>query len=273
MTNPNILAIIAAVFYTSATVLLILGLTQTQHAQAGGKSEPGARRALILAALSVFIHAVVAIQQTGLPVMLQLPFLVSLNVSALFIVCLLLLLCLYQPAEYLGLAVFPIAAVVLLISSTTETSGSALALNIELHVLLSLTAYAFLCLAAVQAILVWVQRKKLQNHSPGGFMKALPALDETERLLFTLLTVGFIVLSLSLATGFFYLEDLFAQSLVHKTVLSVLAWLIFGFLLLARWRWGWRGQRAVFWTLTGFAVLILAYFGSKFVLELVLNRS
>ena len=104
-------------------------------------------------------------------------------------------------------------------------------------------------------------------------MRVLPALDETEALLFTLLGSGFLVLSLSLATGFIYLEDLFAQSLVHKTVLSVLAWVIFGALLFARWRWGWRGKRAVFWTLVGFAVLILAYFGSKFVLELVLQRS
>jgi len=226
-----------------------------------------------LATIALILHALLAIQQTGLPTALQLPLFVSLNVAALFIVLLLLALCLRQPADYLGVAVYPLAAVVLLISVMNERTGNALDLKIQLHVLSSLTAYAFLALAAAQAVLVWVQRHQLQAHKPGGFMRALPALDVTENLLFTLLTTGFLVLTLSLATGFVYLEDLFGQSLAHKTVLSVLAWLIFGALLLARWRWGWRGRRAVFWTLTGFAVLILAYFGSKFVLEVILNRS
>jgi ABC-type uncharacterized transport system permease subunit len=65
---------------------------------------------------------------------------------------------------------------------------------------------------------------------------------------------------------------MFAQHLVHKTVLSVMAWLVFGGLLLGRRVWGWRGQKAIRWTLSGFLLLILAYFGSKFVLELLLNR-
>lgn len=273
MTNPNILAIVAAALYVAAAVVLLLSLTRTNAGEHATAQSSKGRSALILAAIAALIHALVAVQQTGLPQNLQLPLLVSTNVSALFIVTLLLAVCLRQQAHYLGLAVYPISAVLILLSGTTQAQSSTLELNIQLHVLLSLTAYAFLALAAVQAILVWVQRKKLHNHKPGGVLQVLPALDETERLLFTLLSAGFITLSLSLATGFFYLEDLFAQHLVHKTVLSVLAWLIFGLLLFARWRWGWRGKRAVFWTLIGFAVLILAYFGSKFVLEIVLNRN
>ena len=268
MTNPNILAIIATCLYVGAAVLLLLSLSRSDS----GPSLRGGRTALLLAAIAAAIHALVAVHQTGLPQQLHLPLFVSMSVAAMFIVLLLLILCLTKPAHYLGLAVYPIAAIALLLSSATDATDNALPLNIQLHVLLSLTAYAFLALAAVQAILVWIQRRNLHAHKTAGFMRVLPALDQTEALLFTLLGAGFFVLSLSLATGFFYLEDLFAQSLVHKTVLSVLAWLIFGALLFARWRWGWRGKRAVFWTLTGFVVLILAYFGSKFVLELVLNR-
>lgn len=272
MTNPNILTIIAAVLYFSAAALLLLSLSRADSERTFGQHNPPGRHALMLAAVAVLIHAMVALKQTGLPNTLHLPFFISMNVTGLFIVWWLLVVCLKRPADYLGLAVYPIAAVLLLISNAIGSTSSNLSLNIELHVLLSLTAYAFLSLAAAQAVLVWIQRKKLHGHQPGGFLRVLPALDETERLLFTLLTIGFIVLTLSLGTGFFYIEGLFAQSLVHKTVLSVIAWIIFGGLLFARWRFGWRGQRAVFWTFIGFGMLILAYFGSKFVLELVLQR-
>ena len=84
--------------------------------------------------------------------------------------------------------------------------------------------------------------------------------------------VGFILLSVSLITGFIYLEDMFAQHLVHKTVLSIVAWIAFAVLLWGRYRFGWRGRKAIRWTLVGFAVLMLAYFGSKAVIELILHR-
>ena len=84
---------------------------------------------------------------------------------------------------------------------------------------------------------------------------------------------GFALLSAGLLTGIFFLEDIFAQHLVHKTVLSIVAWLVFGILLWGRWRFGWRGRTAIRWTLSGFVVLLLAYFGSKFVLELILQRT
>ena len=83
---------------------------------------------------------------------------------------------------------------------------------------------------------------------------------------------GFILLSVGLLTGFLYLEDMFAQHLVHKTVLSMVAWIAFAVLLWGRFRFGWRGRTAIRWTLIGFAVLMLAYFGSKAVVELILQR-
>jgi len=97
-------------------------------------------------------------------------------------------------------------------------------------------------------------------------------LQTMEKLLFQLIATGFVLLSLSLLSGFLFVENLFAQHLVHKTVLSILAWLVFGILLVGRIKQGWRGQTAIRWTLGGFASLMLAYFGSKIVLEWVLNR-
>ncbi len=93
-----------------------------------------------------------------------------------------------------------------------------------------------------------------------------------EQFLFQLITAGVILLTLSLMTGFLYVEDLFAQHLVHKTVLSLAAWLVFSILLWGRWRFGWRGRKAIRWTMAGFAVLLLAYLGTKFVIEFVIAR-
>jgi ABC-type uncharacterized transport system permease subunit len=93
-----------------------------------------------------------------------------------------------------------------------------------------------------------------------------------ESLLFQMIGAGFVLLSLTLVSGLMFVEDIFAQSLVHKTVLSLLAWGVFGILLWGRWRFGWRGRTAIRWTLSGFAALALAYFGTKLVLELVLKR-
>ena len=69
-----------------------------------------------------------------------------------------------------------------------------------------------------------------------------------------------------------FLEDIFAQHLVHKTVLSLVAWCIFAILLWGRHVLGWRGNTAVKLTLAGFVVLMLAFFGSKLVLEVILQR-
>ena len=86
------------------------------------------------------------------------------------------------------------------------------------------------------------------------------------------LGAGFAVLTLALFSGFIFVRDLFAQHLIHKTVLSCLAWIVFAILLFGRWRFGWRGRVARTWTLSGFALLGLAYFGSKIVLETILGR-
>jgi ABC-type uncharacterized transport system permease subunit len=91
-------------------------------------------------------------------------------------------------------------------------------------------------------------------------------------LLFQMIAIGFVLLSLALLSGLLFLEDIFTQHLVHKTVLSSIAWAVFGILLWGRWRFGWRGRTAIRWTLSGFATLALAYFGSKLVLELLLKR-
>lgn len=186
---------------------------------------------------------------------------------------LLLLSAIKRPTENLGIIVFPgtALAVALGLSFSTEQITEPLNSSIEIHILISIAAYSLLSIAAVQALLLTIQDYHLRHKHPGGFIRALPPLQTMERLLFQMIGVGFVLQSLSLLTGFIFLDNMFAQHLVHKTVLSIVAWAVFATLLWGRWRFGWRGKKAIRWTLSGFVFLALAYFGSKTVLELILS--
>jgi len=180
-----------------------------------------------------------------------------------------------KPVAKLGVAIFPLAALMLgmdLAFGAHERHLSVLSWSMATHILTSIIAFALLNIAALQALLLAFQDRQLKSHPPKRFVQSLPPLQAMEALLFQILSAGVLFLSVSLVTGFVYIEDLFAQHLAHKTALSILAWLLFTGLLLGRWRYGWRGQTALFWTLGGFVLLLLAYFGSRFVLELVLRR-
>lgn len=172
----------------------------------------------------------------------------------------------------LGIGLYPLvgaAVLVLPLGRSTEAVLQQLSWQLEAHILLSVLAYGLLALAAFQAILLAIQDYRLRHHRPGGLLRALPPLAVMEGLLFQTLVAGFALLSLALFSGLIFVEDLFAQHLAHKTVLSIFAWLVFAVLLWGRWRFGWRGRTAIRWTLSGFALLVLAYFGSKLVLELI----
>jgi ABC-type uncharacterized transport system permease subunit len=170
----------------------------------------------------------------------------------------------------LGLFALPVAAGTLLTHALqAPLAPKPLDWQQQLHAALALLAYATLAVAAVVAVTVWLQERALRRREFGRWLRALPPLVQFETLLFRTIAVGFALLSAALLTGLLFVEDLFAQHLVHKTVLSILSWVAFGTLLVGRRRYGWRGAKAVRWTLTAMALLVLAYFGTKFVLEIV----
>jgi ABC-type uncharacterized transport system permease subunit len=144
--------------------------------------------------------------------------------------------------------------------------------QIRLHVVIALSAYALLSIAALQALVVAWQERSLRRKHLSTILRALPPLSAMEELLFQYIIAGFALLTLTVLSGALFIEDWMAQHLVHKTVLTILAWIVFGMLVFGRWRFGWRGRTAVNWTLAGMGVLLLAFFGSKLVLELVLGR-
>jgi ABC-type uncharacterized transport system permease subunit len=197
----------------------------------------------------------------------------AFSLIAWTITLLLLLSALSKPVENLGIVLLPMAALAILLEtrfSSIHLLNEDASLGLTVHVLVSMLAYSLFTLASVQSILLAIQDHQLHHRHPGGFIRALPPLQTMEGLLFEMIGAGFFLLTLALGSGFLFLDDMFAQRLVHKTVLSITAWIVFGMLLWGRYRFGWRGQKALIWTLSGFVVLMLAYFGSKAVIELVL---
>lgn len=199
----------------------------------------------------------------------------SLLVASFVINLMLYLACLVKSVEHLGLIVLPIAIACLGLNILffDPDTGVALSSGIQAHIITSIIAFSVLCLSAVQAILLFFQERVLKQHSNTGILRALPSLHDNETLLFQSISFGVMILTAALVTGFVYLDDIFAQHLVHKTTLSSLAWVVFVILLWGRMQFGWRGATAIRWSLAGFTFLILAYFGSKFVLELVLYNT
>lgn len=175
----------------------------------------------------------------------------------------------------LGLVIYPTAGVCAL-AAFAMPSGSAAADTLTwpaiMHILLSMLAYGLLTLGAVQAVILALQHRQLRRRPPGPLMAALPPLETMERLLFRLIITGFVLLSLAIVTGAVFIDHLFAQHLAHKTILSLVAWLVFAVLLWGRRQFGWRGRMALRGALSGYGVLVLAYFGSKAVLELLLGQ-
>jgi ABC-type uncharacterized transport system permease subunit len=271
----TLLAIAAILFYLAATALVWLRLFRRTPGNGEGWL-PARDLALSLGFAGLILHSWLLWDSIFSHAALNLGFFNALALTAWTVVTLLLVSALTKPVENLALILLPVAALTLglearfgEVSFMCPTTSWAL----KVHVLLSMLSYSLLTLAAVQAILLAVQDHHLRNRNPGGFVRGLPPLQTMESLLFEMIGAGFVLLTLALLSGFAFLEDMFAQHLVHKTVLSCLGWLVFGGLLLGRFRYGWRGRTAIIWTLAGFVLLILAYFGSKAVLQLILERA
>lgn len=264
-TTALLVATLSICTYLASTLLIIRHIDQSRMQKA----------ALYLAWTAVCTHllytAIVFQQNSGF----NFSFFSTGSLVAMIVALLLLIAAVNKPVEKLGIGVFPIAAIMLALELNFADKTQYVSKHnwaMSTHILTSIIAFSLLNIAALQAILLAIQDQQLKSHPPKRFIQSLPPLQTMESLLFQMLGTGLVFLSISLVSGFIFIEDLFAQHLVHKTVLSILAWVIFTCLLIGRNRYGWRGQTAIQWTLIGFVLLLLAYFGSKLVLELILHR-
>jgi len=260
------LVLAAALLYLAAASLVARRLAR-DHAAPAGIWLVTALSAVVLHAL----HHTLIWHRIGAP---DLHFFAAISLVGLGMAALTTLFAGNGRMGALGVVVFPLAAAALAAHAlfTTHTAQQALGWRLELHAWLALLAYATLAIAALLALMLWAQERALRRHTFHRWLRLLPPLTELETLMFRTIAVGFVLLTVTLLTGVVFIEDFLGQRLPHKTVLSVLSWLTFGALLLGRWRRGWRGARAVHWTLSAMGLLLLAYFGSKFVYEMLLQR-
>ncbi|MBE0472880.1 inner membrane protein YpjD [Rhodoferax sp.] len=145
---------------------------------------------------------------------------------------------------------------------------------LPLHWALGIASYGLFAVAVVHAWLMSraESRMRLASNDAGG----LPLLT-MERLTFHFVHLGFALLTATLLAGFFFGGQLYGAGQAirwdHKTIFSVLSWLVFAVLIIGRARFGWRGKRAVRFLYAGSGLLLLAYAGSRFVMEVVLGQS
>ena len=261
---PGTLSLVACILYLVTAGIIAAGLRR-------GTMRPGAGAALLwLVALASHAGALVGPTFTGAG--LNLAFFQAGSVTALLIATTLLCSCLCRPLAALAVPMLPVTAVFAVLGNLGEHQViTAVTPGIRVHVLSSLLAYSVLWLTSLQAVMLHFQNRELRGHT-GPLLRVLPPLDAMEAFLFHLLALGLALLTLSLVSGWIYHYDLFAQHLAHKTFLGAAAWLLFAVLLTGHLFAGWRGELATKLTLAGLGLLITAYFGSKFVLEYVLQR-
>ncbi|WP_137819508.1 inner membrane protein YpjD [Pseudomonas sp. 2FG] len=264
--HPLLPSLAAACLYAGATAYQGLRLSQ--------RVAPDKRLLTLLGVLALFAHGFSLFIQLITPAGLNLDFFSAASLITAAVILLTLLACARIPVENLLLLLFPLGCLTVLLALFVP-AGTVQVIDEEpgilAHILLSILAYGMLTIAALQSLLLLLQDHQLKNKHPSGLSKNFPPLQTMESLLFGFLWAGWGLLSLSLLSGWLFLEDLFAQHLAHKTLLAGVAWVIFAVLLWGRHQRGWRGHQAIRWTLAGFCLLMLAYFGSKLVREFILH--
>ncbi len=178
---------------------------------------------------------------------------------------------LYRPLEWVSLMAFPVSILLLPPAMLVHTSytSAPLAPGIAAHVIMSILAYAAMTIATCQSILIMLQHHQLKQGNLRGLPSRLPPIQTMETMLFELIWTGFILLTVAIALGLIYVDNLVTQHLVHQAVLTVIAWLIFAFLLTGRHFIGWRSITAGRLTIAGFIVLIVGFFGTQAIIDLV----
>lgn len=257
-----------------AAAAIYAGATTYQGMRLAKREAPNKPLLALLALVALLFHGGSLFMQLHASAGLSLDFFNAASLIAFAVIAITLLACSRIPVENLLLILMPLGLLTVLLAQFLP-SGTLKPIDEEpgiiAHILLSILAYGLLTIAMFQALLLALQDHQLKHKHPSGLIRNFPPLQTMESLLFGFLWAGWLLLSLSLLSGWLFFEDLFAQHLVHKTVLSCVAWVVFAVLLWGRHQLGWRGHKAIRWTLAGFCLLMLAYFGSKLVREFILH--
>lgn len=263
--------------YLTALLAGILYLVATAHIVREIRAGRAERRQIFLLAgiAAVLLHGAHAALVVATPDGIELGLFSVSSLVGLLVALIAIITSLFRPVAVLSVAAYPVAFTTLLLSVLFHDRYTPrhFESGIGVHIVLSLLAYAVLAMATVHAVLLAVQNRLFRQHQVQGLLRLLPPLQVTEQILFELILTGFVLLTLAIVDGFLYVDDFLAQHLLHKTVLTIAGWLALGTLLVGHRVAGWRGLVAVRWTVSAFVLLVVAFFGSKFVLEMILHRS
>ncbi len=265
----SLAGITTLVFYGYA--LKLLWPASEIGAQAAETSESSARWVVLLALLAhaYSTHQILFEENT-----VRLSLLYVANVVSLIMTVVVLIAAWRLPVARLFLLTVPLGMLAVALSLFVDpgfTTSQALSMPLLSHIVISLAAYSALMLAACQSILLAILDKRLKT--PGRQTSQwLPPLETMEQLLVAMLWIGLTLLTASIASGFLFLEDMFVQNVAHHIIITSLSWIVYALFLGGRYVLGWRGLTAVRWTLVAFALLVIGYLGSKFVLEYILQR-
>lgn len=260
----SLASIVAATLYVLATVVLLQGLR---------RDRPTGPSSLLLVVPAIAAHATAAYLQIVTDDGLYLGLLTVAGLVTLLMVTFIVLAASRLPVSNLLVPALPLAAAGVLGSALGPTGFAAresLPPTLIVHILFSVLAYSVLFMAACQSVLLAGQERRLRQRVSIASLRWLPPLETMETLLFALLWTGILTLTAAIATGFAFLDDMFDQRVVHHTVLALASWAVYAVLLAGRHFLGWRSRTATYWTLIAFSLLVLGYFGSKFVIEILL---
>lgn len=258
-----ITGIFAVAFYFAGLVFQVMNLAMSKETR---------RQVFVFGILAVIAHGISASgiirSASGYHFgVVEISTLIAVSVSVLV-----LLSSVRKPLDNLFLGLFPLAILTIIVSLTVSSRfpPTDLSAGVASHVLISILAYSFMTIAAMQAGFLAYQNYQLKHGHAGGFIRRLPPLQDMEIFLFELLWAGQLLLSLGIIAGVLFVDDFFGQQgIAHKTFFSILAWIVFSVLLWGRHKLGWRGGTAIRWTLSGFGLLLLGFYGSKVALEYI----
>ncbi len=236
------------------------------------KSSIGLNSHYLWATIGIILHLLIINEQIITEDNLIFSFINSLMIAGFFIGLFTLITTAIYPIFILRKIVYIIIIASLLVNLLPiEQQQKSISTELGIHIVLSMGAYAILFLCFIQSILLKIQDKALRRQNHYQFRQDLLPLETMEMLLLLGLITGTALLTLSLLSGFIFLSDIFAQHLVHKTVLSIIAWLILIIILISHVIFGFRGKQLIKLVWISFGFLIVAYFGSLFILEYIVG--
>jgi len=239
------------------------------------RARPAAATALV--ALALVVHAITIVRAVFTPDGLDLSFPQALSLVAWLTVIVAVAAGLLAKLPAVANVILPVAALCALIpiaGGTPHRFAYAGETWAAIHIAVALMGYALFTVAALQALLLTGLEKRLHSGVTQLETDGTVPLLTLERFLFRLVAAGFVLLTLTIASGLVFSEEVFGKPVTfnHKNLFSVLGWATFAILLFGRWRYGWRGRPALYWILAGTALLVLGYLGSKFVTQVLLGR-